>query len=163
MTMDRNEGAVYDLPIEIVKTQVAKTRQEMVEVGEVFLSWLDKFENCAKNVRECSLKADRTMFQPFFDAIFRRPCIQILGSKNDQQIYEVTGMDGCGIYLKKIEDDFGKEFYLNVMERSDMAARIRRARMPEPKQTFQNGQRVSLASDVSDASSSPSSSASSEE
>lgn len=152
MATNGNEGAVYDLPLEVVRTQVLKTRQEMAEVGETFLSWLDKLENCAKNVRECSMKADRTMFQPFFDAIFRRPCIQILGSKNDAQIYEVTGIDGGGIFLKRIEDDFGKEFYLNIMERPEMAARIRRARMPEPRQSFRSDQRVS-SSDVSSSSS----------
>ena len=128
---DNDGTGSYDIPIEVVRGEIQKMRVEMAEAGDLFMGLMNRFEACAKNVRDCSMQADRRMFQPFFDAIFRHPCIQILGSKDERQVYEVTGIDGGGIYIKRYGDMSGKEFHIDVMSRLDMAQRIRRARPPE--------------------------------
>lgn len=129
--MSANGSDGYDIPIEVLRGQIQKARADMAEFGDAFVKLALTFESCAKNVRDCSLRSDRIMFQPFFDTIFRRPCIQILGSKDEKQVYEVTGIDGGGIFLKRYGDLTGKEFHIDVTARPDMAARIRRAKPPE--------------------------------
>lgn len=120
----------YDVPIEVVMAQTQKVRQEMADAGEQFGKILSMMEACANNVRNCSLRADRIMFQPFFDAMFGNRYIKIIGSKDETQIWQVTGIDGCGFYLRKADQPKGREVYVNVMERPDVAAKIRLVSKP---------------------------------
>lgn len=136
---DRNDGLLdYNLPIEVVRAQTQRMRQEMAEAGEVFMAVLERMESCARNVRECSMRSDRVMFQPFFDAIFRTPpCIRVLGSNDERQIYEVIGMDGSGFWLRRYGQANGAEFHLSVTDRQDLAPRIRREKQPEKSLRWQ--------------------------
>lgn len=120
----------YDVPIEVVIAQTQKMRQEMASAGEQFNTLLTMMESCANNVRDCSMRADRIMFQPFFDVLFGNRYVTIIGSKDETQIWQVTGIDGCGFYLRKADQPKGREVYVNVMERPDVAAKIRLASKP---------------------------------
>lgn len=120
----------YDVPIEVVMAQTQKVRQEMAEAGEQFSKILTLMESCANNVRNCSLRADRIMFQPFFDAMFGNRYVKIIGSKDENQIWRVTGIDGGGFYLRKADQPNGRDVYVSVMERPDVAAKIRLASKP---------------------------------
>lgn len=153
--MSANGSDSYDIPIEVLRGQIQKARADMAAFGDEFVKLALTFESCAKNVRDCSLRADRIMFQPFFDTIFRRPCIQILGSKDEQQVYEVTGIDGGGIFIKRYGDLTGKEFHIDVTTRPDMAARIRRAKPPEYVRPPANYAPISSSSSYSSPSSPP--------
>ena len=119
-----------DVPIEVVMAQTQKVRQEMADAGEQFGKILSMMEACANNVRNCSLRADRIMFQPFFDAMFGNRYVRIIGSKDENQIWLVTGIDGCGIYMRRAGILNSREVYVNVMERPDVAAKIRLAERP---------------------------------
>ena len=124
----------YDVPIEVVMAQTQKVKKEMADAGEQFGKILSMMEACANNVRNCSLRADRIIFQPFFDALFGNRYVTIIGSKDETQIWQVTGIDGCGFYLRKADQPKGREVYVNVMERPDVAAKIRLTSKPAADQ-----------------------------
>lgn len=147
----------YDVPIEVVMAQTQKVRQEMSDAGEQFGKILSMMEACANNVRNCSLRADRIMFQPFFDAMFGNRYVKIIGSKDENQIWRVTGIDGCGIYLRKADQPNGREIYIKVMERPDVAARIRLASKPVPPNDHKSSSSVVSEDDIPRESSSSSS------
>lgn len=121
----------YNIPIEVVIAQTQRARKELADTASQFVNVLNMFEACANNVRNCSLRSDRLVFQPFFNAMFKGIFIKIIGAKNENQIYELTGIDGDGLWFKPYGAAQGKEFRLSLSERHDMAARIRKVNPPE--------------------------------
>lgn len=148
------------LPVEVVIAQTQRMRREMAEAGETFVKeFLERFEACARNVRNCSIQAERAMFQPFFEAMFKGLYIRIVGTRDENQVYELTGIDGDGMWFRKYGIPNSKEFHVSVSEKPDVASRIRIVKDPE----YWRRRQISSVSDNSAVSpeTSPSSSSSS--
>jgi hypothetical protein len=121
--VDKNE---YVRPAALVTAEMRQMQQEMTALCMTFSALCDRMEQCARQVRGCSVRADRQMFQAFFDAgCIPGKYVSIIGSKNPNSVYKVDGVDGFGFYLTDIET--GKTIYVNILERSDLPSKIRPA------------------------------------
>lgn len=114
----------YDRPTGTVLTEIRDLNREMSDLCLKFSALCDRMEACAKQVRDCSLKADRQLFQTFFDnGVAPGKFFRVLGSDDENAIFVVTGMDGSGIYFKS--ENGGREFHFDVYEHQDKARRLR--------------------------------------
>lgn len=114
----------YDRPTSTVMREVQALNREMSDLCILFGTICDRMEACARKVRDCSRKADRQLFKAFFDSgIAPGASFRILGSKDENAIYTVTGMDGGGIYYAGVNG--GPEYYFDIYENQDYARRLR--------------------------------------
>jgi len=124
MARTKFEENYYNRPTSTVLAEIRDLNREMSDLCLKFSVLCDRMEACSRKVRDCSMKADRQLFQTFFEnGIAPGKCFRILGSGDENAIFVVTGMDGSGIYFKS--ENGGNEFHFDVYEHQDKARRLR--------------------------------------
>lgn len=108
---------------EILRNEINSLYKDMAKACEQFGILGERMENVARNLRELASKVERQAFQAFIDAgMAVGNHVRFLGANQDR-IFKVTGMDGCGFFLQNIEG--GNEFHLDVREHFAKAKTVR--------------------------------------
>lgn len=111
---------------EVLRNELGSLYKDMAKACEQFGVLGERMENVARNLRELASKTERQAFQAFIDAgMTVGSHVRFLGANQDR-IFKVTGMDGCGFFLQNIEG--GNEFHLDVCEHFAKAKTVRPVR-----------------------------------
>lgn len=114
----------YERPTNIVLCELNDLNKEMKEIAITIGSLLDRFAEMSKRVRECKTAASRQMFNNFIRiGVYPGRIIRFPHSQNPDGLYQVTGMDGEGFFLKQLP--YGKEFHISVFEQQSYTDKIK--------------------------------------
>ena len=112
-------------PSSVIVSEIKTINNEMARMCANFNGLCAKIEHCVKNINLYARRADRELFKMFFAAgLAPGQLVRFLGSKDENQIFYCSGMDGGGFYFRPYKTD-GKEFYIDVFKHQNVASKIR--------------------------------------
>lgn len=111
---------------QMLKRESSELNANMADACDSVVKLCERLETMARAVKDYTSSAERFIFQPFVDALTKDIPIRVrfMGSKNENAVYVLSGIDSTGLWFKAEDVVNAKEFHISVFSQPEVAGKI---------------------------------------